>query len=131
MISNRELLLVILFQLDKYLEMFPVNCLVEELIFGGEGVGVGGMEAPELDGTNGCGIWIREELSSSASMVHSPSSASGRVIDGLEGKGTKGTIDFGGLFLWDRSSRLVRSSLKTRCILENFMDRLLFFGDVF
>ena len=48
MIFNNKLLSVILFQLDKYLEMFPVNCLVEALMIEREGnTGVG---------TNGCGI---------------------------------------------------------------------------
>ena len=34
---NKKLLLVILFQSDKYLEMIHAKCLVEELMIGGEG----------------------------------------------------------------------------------------------
>ena len=55
-------------------------------------------------------------------MVPCLSSASSRVVDDLEGNGTKGTMVLGGLFLLERSTRLVRSSLDTRCILENFID---------
>ena len=49
MIFNRELLLVILFQIDKYLEMFSANSIVEALMIGAWG------EGKTRVGTNGCG----------------------------------------------------------------------------
>ena len=125
----KNLLLVNFFQLDKYLEMFPTNCLVEALMEGSTGVG-----------TYGCCILTREGLKcfldsmvpflSSASMVPSPSSASSQVVVGSKGRGTGETMVLGGLFLWERSNRLVRSSLETRFILQNFIDGGLFL-DVF
>ena len=120
MIFYKKLLLIILFQLDKYLEMFLANCLVEALMIRGEwNTGVG---------TNGRGIRTQEGPSSSASMVPSSSSASSRVVDSLE---EKGTMVLGGLFLWERSTRFVGSRFETRCILENFIDRWVFCDDFF
>ena len=37
-IFNKKLILVIHFQLDKYLEMFPANCLLEVLMIRGKEV---------------------------------------------------------------------------------------------
>ena len=45
MILNKKLLLLIIFQLDKYLEMFPAHYLVEALM-------IGGKETPELEPTD-------------------------------------------------------------------------------
>ena len=61
----------------------------------------------------------------------SSSSASSRVVVGLEVRDAKGTMFLGGLFLWESPTRLVQSSLETRSILENFIDRRLFFDYFF
>ena len=54
-------------------------------------------------------------------MVPFPSSASSRVVDGLEERGTIGSMVLGSLFLWEGSTRLVKSSLETRS--ENLINR--------
>ena len=61
----------------------------------------------------------------------SSSSASSPVLDTFEGRSTRETMVLGSLFLWESSSRLAKSSLKTRSILENFIDRRLFFDAFF
>ena len=48
---------------------------------------------------------------------------SSRVVVGLKGRGRKETMVSGCLFLWENSTRLVKSSLETRSILENFINR--------